>query len=124
MEEADLAPPEQTLSLSKHALITKRQGASWSFASTPQSSREVNILSYTQRDAERELAARTEVRGKLALSASVGGRFFGLPHLHPMDDHEVAHAIHVVQSKLLSRAAYRRCPQFARVGTSEARLDV
>jgi hypothetical protein len=25
-----------------------------------------------------------------------------------MDDHEVAHATHVVQSKLLSRPAYRR----------------
>jgi hypothetical protein len=33
------------------------------------------------------------------LAASVAGKFFSLPDLHSMDDHEVAHAIHVVQSK-------------------------
>jgi hypothetical protein len=98
-------------------------------------------LSYTQTDAERELAARTEVRGQTptterervmslgfseeeaecwVLAASVAGKFFSLPDLHPMDDHEVAHAIHVVQSKLLSRPAYRRYLELAREGTSEA----
>jgi hypothetical protein len=99
-------------------------------------------MSYTQRDAERELAAGTEVRGQTpmterervmsigfteeeaecwVLAGAVAGRFFSLPDLHQMDDHEVAHAIHVVQSKLLSRPAYRRYLEFAREGTSEVR---
>jgi hypothetical protein len=42
------------------------------------------------------------------------GKFFELPKLHPMDDHEVAHAIHVLQHKLLSRPAYRRYLELAR----------
>jgi hypothetical protein len=42
------------------------------------------------------------------LVARAVGAFFALPKLHPMDDHEVAHAIHVVQHKLLSRPAYRK----------------
>ena len=33
--------------------------------------------------------------------------FFQLPELHELDKHEVAHAIHVVQGKLLGRPAYR-----------------
>lgn len=97
-------------------------------------------MSYTQREAERELAARTEIRGQVPtterervmslgfseeeaecwmLAGSVAGKFFSLPDLHPMDDHEVAHAIHVVQSKLLSRPAYRRYLELAREGASE-----
>ena len=39
--------------------------------------------------------------------------FFALPELHPMDGHEVAHAIHVVQQKLLSRPAYRQYKELA-----------
>jgi hypothetical protein len=42
------------------------------------------------------------------LAGKAAAKFFELPKLHPTDDHEVAHAIHVVQSKLLSRPAYRR----------------
>jgi hypothetical protein len=42
------------------------------------------------------------------LVARTAGSFFDLPKLHPMDDHEVAHAIHVIQNKLLSRPTYRR----------------
>jgi hypothetical protein len=41
-------------------------------------------------------------------TALAAGKFFDLPKLHPMDDHEVAHAIHVIQHKLLSRPAYRQ----------------
>jgi hypothetical protein len=98
-------------------------------------------LSYTERDAERELAARVEARGQTptterervmslgftaeeaecwVLAASVAGRFFSLPDLHTMDDHEVAHAIHVIQSKLLSRPAYRRYLELSRDGASES----
>jgi hypothetical protein len=42
------------------------------------------------------------------LVSKSAAKFFELPKLHPMDDHEVAHAVHVIQSKLLSRPAYRR----------------
>ncbi len=41
-------------------------------------------------------------------TALAAGKFFALPKLHVMDDHEVAHAIHIIQHKLLSRPAYRR----------------
>ena len=101
----------------------------------------MNILSYTQRDAERELAARTEISGQVPtterervmslgfteeeaecrmLAASVAGKFFSRPDLHSMDDDEVAHAVHVIQSKLLSRPAYRRYLDLAREAASEA----
>jgi hypothetical protein len=100
-------------------------------------------MTYTERDAERELAAGTEIRGQVPtterermmslgfteeeaecwmLAASVAGKFFILPDLHPMDDHEVAHAIHVVQSKLLSRPVYRRYLELAREGASEGSM--
>ena len=46
--------------------------------------------------------------GMAASDAQAAATFFELPKLHPMDDHEVAHAAHVIQSKLLSRPAYRR----------------
>jgi hypothetical protein len=41
-------------------------------------------------------------------------KFFALPKLHTMDDHEVAHAIHVIQYRLLSRPAYRKYLQVAK----------
>ena len=42
------------------------------------------------------------------LVSQAAAKFFELPQLHEMDDHEVAHAVHVVQQKLLSRPVYRR----------------
>jgi len=33
---------------------------------------------------------------------------------HPMDDHEVAHAIHVIQHKLLARPTYRKYLEMAK----------
>jgi hypothetical protein len=48
------------------------------------------------------------------LIAQAARKFFELPKLHPMDDHEVAQAIHVVQHKLLSRPAYRRYKELAK----------
>ena len=42
------------------------------------------------------------------LAATLAGKFFELPKLHPMDHHEIAHAIHVIQNKLLGRPAYRQ----------------
>ena len=86
-------------------------------------------MSYTQGNTEQELVAHTQIGGQIAtterdrmkslgfteeeaecwmLAASVAGTFFDLPDLHPMDDQEVAHAIHVVQNKLLARPTYRR----------------
>jgi len=46
--------------------------------------------------------------------AEAAGKFFDLPKLHVMDDHEVAHAIHVIQHKLLSRPAYRKYLELAK----------
>ncbi len=48
--------------------------------------------------------------------AVAAGKFFDLPKLHPMDDHEVAQAIHVIQHKLLSRPAYRKYKGLDREG--------
>lgn len=42
------------------------------------------------------------------LAATLARKLFELPKLHPMDDHEVAHAIHVIQNKLLGRPTYRQ----------------
>jgi hypothetical protein len=42
------------------------------------------------------------------LAGDLAGKFFDLPKMHPMDDHEIAHAIHIVQNKLLSRPTYRK----------------
>ena len=47
------------------------------------------------------------------LAGTLAGKFFQLPKLHQMDDHEVAHAIHVVQYKLLARPAYRKYLELA-----------
>lgn len=50
------------------------------------------------------------------LAAETAGKFFALPKLHPMDEHEIAHAIHVVQNKLLSRPTYRKYLEAAKKG--------
>ena len=46
--------------------------------------------------------------------AKAAGMFFELPKLHPMEDHEVSHAIHVVQEKLLARPVYRKYLELAK----------
>jgi hypothetical protein len=53
------------------------------------------------------------------LTAQAAGKFFKLPKLHPMDQHEVAQAIHIIQNKLLGRPAYRRYLKLARKGKTE-----
>lgn len=40
-------------------------------------------------------------------TADAAAKFFALPELHPMDQQEVASAIHILQNKLLSRPTYR-----------------
>lgn len=47
-------------------------------------------------------------------TAAAAGAFFDLPELHPMDDHEVASAIHVIQHKLLARPTYRKYLELAK----------
>jgi hypothetical protein len=53
--------------------------------------------------------------------AKAAGKFFELPKLHPMDDHEVAQAIHVVQNKLLGRPTYRKYLEMAKAEAKAAR---
>jgi hypothetical protein len=48
------------------------------------------------------------------LAAKLAGAFFALPKLHPMDNQEVATAIHVIQNKLLSRPTYRKYLELAK----------
>ena len=67
--------------------------------------------------AERETVMRLglteQEAGCWELASSLAGKFFQLPKLHPMDDHEVAQAIHIIQNKLLSRPAYRKYLELA-----------
>jgi len=49
-----------------------------------------------------------------AAVADAAGKFFALPKQHPMDQQEVASAIHVIQNKLLSRPTYRRYLELAK----------
>lgn len=49
-----------------------------------------------------------------AATAEAAGKFFALPKLHVMDDHEVAHAIHIIQHKLLARPTYRKYLELAK----------
>lgn len=51
-----------------------------------------------------------------ALIARAAGKFFDLPKLHPMDDQEVAQAVHVIQNKLLARPTYRKYLELAKAG--------
>ena len=46
--------------------------------------------------------------------AEAAGHYFRLPKLHPMDEDEVARAIHIIQYKLLSRPAYRKYLELAK----------
>jgi hypothetical protein len=48
------------------------------------------------------------------LLAEAAGKFFRLPKLHPMDEQEVAQAIHIIQYKLLSRPTYRKYLELSR----------
>jgi hypothetical protein len=61
-------------------------------------------------DRERVLACGfTEAEADCWVSLSqTAGKFLDLPKLHVMDDHEIAHAIHVLQYRLMSRPAYRK----------------
>lgn len=49
-----------------------------------------------------------------AAIADAAGKFFALPKIHVMDDHEVVHAVHVIQNKLLARPTYRKYLELAK----------
>ena len=51
--------------------------------------------------------------------ADAAGKFFALPKLHSMDDHEVAQAIHIIQHKLLARPTYRKYLELAKAAAAE-----
>jgi hypothetical protein len=42
------------------------------------------------------------------------GKILSLPKLHPMEEHEWAHAIHVLQDRLMARPAYRKYLELAK----------
>jgi hypothetical protein len=71
---------------------------------------------FLQEDRKRVIAAGlTEAEADCWTAvAEAAGKFFDLPKLHVMDDHEVAHAIHVIQHKLLARPAYRKYLELAK----------
>lgn len=48
------------------------------------------------------------------LAGRLAGCLLDLPDLHPMEDHEVAHAIHVIQNRLLARVTYRKYRELTR----------
>lgn len=52
-----------------------------------------------------------------AAIAKAAGLFFQLPQLHPMDEQEVASAIHIIQNKLLSRPTYRKYLELAKANS-------
>lgn len=49
-------------------------------------------------------------------TAEAAAAFFALPELHPLDNQEVATAIHVIQNKLLGRPTYRKYLELAKAG--------
>jgi hypothetical protein len=59
-------------------------------------------------------AERWELAGTLA------GRLYNLLTLHETDWHDLVHAIHIVQNKLLARPAYRKYRQLAAGQSGEA----
>jgi hypothetical protein len=69
-------------------------------------------------DRERIMAAgmTAEEADAWELTAKLVGKLFQLPKLHVMDDHELTHAIHVLQYRLLSRPTYRRYLELSKKG--------
>lgn len=47
------------------------------------------------------------------LAGTLVGRLYNLPTLHETDWHDLVHAIHSIQNKLLARPAYRKYLQLA-----------
>jgi hypothetical protein len=96
--------------------VTRREALKLVTAGAAATAGAVNAAENTRLDRERVIACgMTEAEADCwEVVAEAAGKFFGLPKLHPMDDHEVAHAIHVIQHKLLSRPAYRKYLELAK----------
>ena len=80
-------------------------------AARAESAEDAPILTADEKlDRERVLACGfTEAEADCWVSLGrTAGQFLNLPKLHVMDDHEIAHAIHVLQYRLMSRPAYRK----------------
>ena len=56
-------------------------------------------------------------------TAEAAAAFFALPELHPLDNKEVATAIHVIQNKLLGRPTYRKYLKVAKAGYEKERAN-
>lgn len=50
------------------------------------------------------------------LTAKLAGKLLGLPQLHVMDEHELTHALHVIQYRILARPTYRKYLEIAKSG--------
>jgi len=71
----------------------------------------------TDRDRTKATGFTDEEADCWELAAALAGKFFALPPVHSSkfarnqketDNHEAAHAMHVIQHKLLARPAYRQ----------------
>jgi len=54
------------------------------------------------------------------LAVTLASRLYCLPVLHETDWHDLVHAIHIIQNKLLARPAYRQYLQLTAVQAGEA----
>src|SRR5262245_40312536 len=95
--------------------LTRREALKLATAGAAAAAGAVNATENQRLDRERVIACgMTEAEADCwETVAEAAGKFFALPKLHSMDDHEVAHAIHVIQHKLLSRPSYRRYLELA-----------
>jgi hypothetical protein len=57
------------------------------------------------------------------LCATLAGKLFDLPKLHVMDDHEIAHAIHAIQNRILCRPTYRKYLEIAKAAAGPRAAD-
>jgi hypothetical protein len=98
--------------------VTRRDALKVAAAGAAAAARAVHAAENERLDRERVIACgMTEAEADCwEAVAAAAGKFFALPKLHPMDDHEVAHAIHVVQHKLLGRPTYRKYLELAKKG--------
>lgn len=73
---------------------------------------------------ERDRALAVGLTGQEAecweLAGTLAGRLYNLPTLHETDWHDLVHAIHIVQNRLLARPAYRKYLQLAAEQAGEA----
>lgn len=73
---------------------------------------------------ERERARAVGLTGQEAecweLAGTLAGQLYHLPMQHETDWHDLVHAIHIIQNKLLARPAYRKYLELAAAQAGEA----